>query len=43
MSLVHFRDRRAADLMLMLSLNETIEQLTLANNVHWNDHVSKEG
>ena len=25
--------------MLMLDLNETIDQLAMANSVHWYDHV----
>ena len=31
--------KRSTDLMLMLSLNETIDQLAMANSVHWYGHV----
>ena len=31
--------RRSVDLMLMLSLNETIVQLAMANSVRWYGHV----
>ena len=31
--------KRSKDLMLVLGLNETIDQLTMANSVHWCDHV----
>ena len=27
--------------MLMFSLNETIDQLAMANSVHWYGHVSR--
>ena len=37
---VHLKDREIAkDIMLMLGLNETIDQLTMANSVHWYSHV----
>ena len=37
---VQLKDRkRSMDLMFMLGLNETIHQLTMANNVHWYGHV----
>ena len=37
---VHLKDRkRSKDLMLMLSLNKTIEQMAIANIVHWYGHV----
>ena len=40
MSEVQLKDRRTStDLMSMLSLNETIDQLAMANSVHWYDHV----
>ena len=29
------RLKRSMDLMLMLGLKETIDQLAIANNVHW--------
>ena len=39
---VQLKDRkRSKDLMLMLGLNETIDQLATANSVRWNGHVSK--
>ena len=31
--------KRSTDLMLMLGLNETIDQLAMANSVRWNGHV----
>ena len=31
--------KRSTDLMLMLGLNETIDQLAMANSVHWYCHV----
>ena len=31
--------KRSSDLMLMLGLNETIDQLAIANSVHWYGHV----
>ena len=31
--------KRSADLTFMLSLNESIDQLVMANSVHWYDHV----
>ena len=30
---------RSKDFMLMLGLNETTDQLTLANSVYWYGHV----
>ena len=37
---VQFKDRkRSMDLMLMLDLNETMDQLVMANSVHWHGHV----
>ena len=39
---VQLKDRkRSTDLMIMLGLNETIDQLAMANNVCWNGHVLK--
>ena len=35
---VHLKDR-TADLMLMLGLNETIDQLAIASSVHWYGHA----
>ena len=33
---VHLKDRRrAADLMLMLGLSKTMDQLSMANSVYW--------
>ena len=31
--------RRSKEVMLMLCLNETIDQLAMANSVHWYGHV----
>ena len=31
--------QRSTDLMFMLGLNETIDQLAVANSVHWYGHV----
>ena len=31
--------KRCDDLMFMLGLNETIDQLAMANSVHWYGHV----
>ena len=31
--------KRSKDLMLMLGLNETIDQLAMTNSVHWYGHV----
>ena len=31
--------KRTKDLMLMLGLIETIDQLAMANSVHWHGHV----
>ena len=37
---VQLKDRkRAKDLMLRLGLNKTIDQLAMANSVHWHGHV----
>ena len=37
---VQLKDRkRSTDLTLMLGLNETIDQLAMANSVCWNGHV----
>ena len=37
---VQLTDRKAStDLMFMLTLNETIDQLAMANSVHWYGHV----
>ena len=37
---VQLKDRKkSTDLMFMLSLNETIDQLAMANSVRWHDHV----
>ena len=37
---VQLKDRiKGKDLMFMLGLNETIEQLTMANSVCWYGHV----
>ena len=37
---VKLKDREEfKDLMLMLGLNETIDRLAIANNVHWYGHV----
>ena len=34
------QDRKGStDLMFMLGLNETIDQLAMANSVHWHGHV----
>ena len=33
------RQKISADLILMLNLNETINQLAMANSVHWYGHV----
>ena len=39
---VQLKDRqRSTDLMFMLELSETIDQLTMANSVHWYGHVLK--
>ena len=34
--------QRSKDLMLMLGLHETIDQLGMANNVHWHCHALRE-
>ena len=31
--------KRSTDVMFMLGLNETIDQLAMANSVHWHGHV----
>ena len=37
---VQLKDRkRSMDLMLTLGLNETMDQFTMANSVHWYGHV----
>ena len=37
---VQLKDRKlSTDLMFMLGVNETIDQLAIANSVHWYDHV----
>ena len=37
---VQLNDRkRSTDLMFMLGLKETIEQMAMANSVRWNGHV----
>ena len=37
---VHLKDRKTSkDLMLMVGLNETIDQLAMANSVHWYGNV----
>ena len=37
---IQLKDRkRSTDLMFMLGLTETTDQLTMANNVHWYGHV----
>ena len=33
------RQKRSTDLMFMLSLNEMMDQLAIANSVHWYGHV----
>ena len=39
---VQLKDRNVSwDLMLMLGLNETIDQLAMANSVCWYGHVSR--
>ena len=35
------RLKKYLDLMFMLGLNETINQLAMANSVHWHGHVLK--
>ena len=35
--------KRAEDLMLMLDLNETIDQLATTNGMHWYGHVLRRG
>ena len=40
---LQLKDRnRSLDLMFMLGLNETIEQLDMANSVRWYCHVLRE-
>ena len=37
---VQLKDRkRSTDFMFMLALNETIDQLAMANSAHWYSHV----
>ena len=37
---VQFKDRkRSSDLMFMLGLSETMNQLGMKNSVHWHGHV----
>ena len=37
---VQLKDKkRCMDLMLMLGLNETVDQLSMANSVRWYGHV----
>ena len=33
------RQKRSTDLMFMQNLNESIDQLAMANSVRWYDHV----
>ena len=41
---VQLKDRRrSTDLMHILGLSETIDQLTMANSVHWYGHVLRRG
>ena len=40
---VQFKDRkRNMDIILMLSLNGTIDQKTMSNSVRWSGHVYRE-
>ena len=36
---VQLKDACSVDLVLMLGLSKTIDQLAMANNVHWYGHV----
>ena len=37
---VQLKDRKSSrDLILMFSLNETIDQLAMTNSIHWHGHV----
>ena len=37
---VQLKDRKiSTDFMLMMGLNQTIDQLAMANSVHWHGHV----
>ena len=37
---IQLKDRKTStDLMFMLSLNETMDQLAMANSVRWHGHV----
>ena len=37
---VHLKDKKiSTHLMFMLGLNETMDQLAMANGVHWYGHV----
>ena len=39
---VHHKDRkRSTDLMFMLGLKETIDQLAMENGARWYDHVMR--
>ena len=33
--------KRSKDLMLMLVMNETMDQLAMANSVRWHDHMMR--
>ena len=35
--------KRSKEFMLMFGLNETIDQLAMANSVHWYGHVLRRG
>ena len=35
--------QKTKDFMLIFGLNETIDQLTIANSVHWDSHVLRRG
>ena len=37
------REKRSTDLMFMLGLNETINQLAMANRARWNSRVENRG
>ena len=39
---VQLKDKQAKYMMIMLSLNGTIAQLAIANNVCWHGHVMRE-
>ena len=41
---VQLKERKiSADLMIMLGLNEIIDQLAIANSVHWHGHMLRRG